>query len=168
MSSGLGSVCSSLYASGMASAMIDDDRHALYRLTNNWFPRGRHPLLQRHYPYHALWFAPGFSLDLAITGSAWNDLDEYDPFEAGEGGKRGTYFINGQVLDNLSAPVGGVVVNGFRTSDNLFVGTDTTNSDGRYRIPTPYIGVSHFVVAYLDIATDTFGTTVNNLTPTSS
>jgi hypothetical protein len=95
-------------------------------------------------------------------------VNDYAAFDSGEGGKKATYFVKGTVVDSVGAPVNGVTINCFRTSDNLFVGTTTSLYDGTYMVSTPYIGVSHFIVAYIAGSPDKEGTTVNNLTPTVS
>ena len=73
------------------------------------------------------------------------------------------FTLSGVTKDSTGAILGSCVVNVFRTSDNLFIGTTTSDSvTGAYS----YSGVGqqdHFEVSYKAGATDVAGTTKNNL-----
>jgi hypothetical protein len=170
MTQGLGAVCHSA-ASSLVLAIRDDDRSGLYRITDNWFPRRRQPGAARSLHFE-LWRSTCFSPDLAgMSGHDWDTIDSmdaYEPWAYGDGGKNGSYFISGQTQDSGGTPRGNAVVMVFRQSDNLFTGFGVSDANGNYQVGTPYSGVAHYAVAYLDIATDLAGTTVNNLTPTAS
>jgi hypothetical protein len=98
---------------------------------------------------------------------ATSQLSDYLEYPKGAG-KRGDYFVNGQIVDTLGVAVTGVTCLLFRASDSLFVSSGISDASGNYQLPTPYIGVNHFVVAQLDAAQDVAGATIGNLVPTSS
>lgn len=171
MTMGLGGICNALHGA-IACTIPDDDTGALYRSTNNWFPRRRNINAQNVTPYFELWRRSCLSEDCSpMSNHGWMstaDHASYEEWSGGFYGKAGSYYLKGQVVNASDVPQTGVVVKGFRTSDDLFVGQTTSDSSGNYMLATPYSGVSHYIVAYLDTATDLVGTTVNNLTPTAS
>jgi hypothetical protein len=75
----------------------------------------------------------------------------------------GVVFLTGitRSCPNL-APLAGVTVLAFRTSDNLLVGNAVSDGGGNYSIQVAS-GVAHYLVAYLPSAPDVFGTTRNDL-----
>ena len=167
MTMGLGTSCNAVY--GIVLNLPDDDFGALYRGQDNWSPRMRGAQTVRGGLYPELWPRSGMSPDNSVmNGNGFDENVLYEPWSHGDGGKRGSYFVKGQVLDNASAPVGGATVMVFRTSDNLYIASAGSDSNGNYMCPTPYPGVSHFIVAYIASAPDKAGTTVTNLTPTAS
>jgi hypothetical protein len=150
-------------------AIFDDDRGGLYRSTNDWSPRARGSQTVRQNRYYELWRPSGFSIDCSpVVGNSWNEAPEYEASSAGDGGVRGAYFIKGQVLDANGVAQTGVHVTAFRASDNLYVADTYSDSNGYYSVATPYSTSAHFIIAYLDTAIDLVGTTVNNLTPSST
>lgn len=170
MTMGLGTTCNANYGS-LVLTIPDDDRGGLYRAQDNWSPRSRGAQTINSYSFFELWRGSGFSEDNSLMlNHGWMSPDSagYEEWSYGYGGKRGSYFVKGQVLDSVGAPVGGATVSLFRTSDRLYIASVGTDSNGNYMCPTPYPGVSHFIVAYLASAPDKAGTTVNNLTPTAS
>lgn len=160
----------STYALGPSMlGLWDDDRGGLYRSPADWSPQARGAQTLRNTHFCELWRSSAFGYDNGVyLGTSWADMSgTYQPEDLGDGGIRTTYFIKGQVVDGSSVPQTGVLVMGFRSSDNLYIGSVFSNSSGNYSLPTPY-STAHFVVAYLDVATDLAGTTVNNLIPTST
>lgn len=91
----------------------------------------------------------------------------YEPWEAAFGGYTRPNFIVGQTLDSGGNPVA-ATVQGFRTSDDLYVGETGSDDSGRYSLPTIYLTDAHYLVAYRTGSPDTAGTTVNTLIPQSS
>jgi hypothetical protein len=168
MTMGVGSVVNSLVAVMAGAGLWDEDRSGLHRGNCNWHPRRRGEEVIGSYPFFKLWSSSGFSQDLASCGTDWNQSGAYEEMDSGYAGKRGDYFIKGQVLDENAVAQTGVSVKAFRSSDNQYAGSATSDSNGYYMVPTPYPGVAHFIVAYLDTAEDLVGTTVNNLMPTAS
>ena len=83
-------------------------------------------------------------------------------------GSSSTKVFNGRVVDSGGNGVSGATVQGFRTSDDLFVGEVQCDSAGYFQLPTPYPGVAHYLVAYLDTATDKTGASINTLIPTNT
>ena len=73
------------------------------------------------------------------------------------------FTLSGITKDNTGAILGSCVVNVFRTSDNVFIGTTTSDAvTGAYS----YSGigqVDHFEVSYKAGSPDVAGTTVNTL-----
>lgn len=168
MTMGIGNTCN-LFGTGLNIG--DDDRGGLYRSVNFWSPRGRGAAggQNRHALYFELWRKSHMTDDNAVLLGTSEDTSIYwEDQSCGEGGVRSSYFIKGQVVDSGGTAQSGVLCMAFRTSDNLYVASAYSDSSGNYNIPTPYTTSVHFVVAYLDIATDLVGTTVNNLTPSAT
>ena len=91
--------------------------------------------------------------------SGWWDVPDQ-----GYGGMTRPYFINGQTLDSGGSPIA-ALVQGFTTVGDIYVGEVGSDSNGNYSLPTLYIGLNHYLVAYRAGSPDTAGTTVNTLTP---
>lgn len=72
--------------------------------------------------------------------------------------------ITGITKNSTGAALGGCTVDLFRTLDDLFLGTTTSDGSGNYSLVAP-IGGPFYVVAYLAGAPDVAGTTVNTLQP---
>ena len=91
----------------------------------------------------------------------------FSPSYRGLGGNASRKHIMGQCKNAAGDPVGGAVVRGYRTSDDLFVGETTTDSNGRYELGCPNTPTDqHRLVAYYSGGTVLAGTTVNTLVPT--
>lgn len=120
-----------------------------------WYPRARRM---------------GFYQDPAapVTGTGWDALtpNEWEPLSVDDG-TQSQKFIMGTTKDSVGGTVSGAVVQVFRTSDDLYVGETTSDSNGRYEAGTPHAGLQHYLVAYRAGAPDIAGTTVNTLTPTN-
>lgn len=91
----------------------------------------------------------------------------WSPWIEGFLGHGSSKFILGRVKDSGGNGVSGAIVQGFRTSDDLYIGQTTADANGYYVFSTPYAGVEHYMVAYVDGSPDRFGTTVNTLVPTN-
>ncbi len=75
----------------------------------------------------------------------------------------GVVFLTGITRSCPSlAPLAGVTVLAFRTSDNLLIGNAVSDVGGNYSIQVAP-GIAHYLVAYLPNAPDVFGTTRNDL-----
>ena len=75
----------------------------------------------------------------------------------------GIVFLTGIIRNCPSlAPLGGVTVLAFRTSDNIMIGSTVSDGAGNYSIQV-VPGVAHYLVAYLPNTPDVFGTTRNDL-----
>lgn len=153
----------------------DEERSGLWRHSTNFIFHYRHPAYGFNKcngnPFFALWHKGSFSWDNSYM-MGQDNLTATDSWERPAygvpGGKQAWYWIKGLVKDGSSVPQAGATVKCFRQSDGLFVGQSISDANGQYQVPTPWIGVAHFVIAYLAGAPDRAGTTVNNLTPTSS
>lgn len=92
--------------------------------------------------------------------------DLYEPYSCDGEGSQTLKFIKGQCVDASDAPLSGVIVHAFRTSDDAFAGYEVqSREDGSYDLPTNFPGVEHYVVAYLAGSPDRAGSTVNTLVP---
>lgn len=89
------------------------------------------------------------------------------PMQRANRGPSGMKFIMGQCKDANGTPLGGAIVQGFRTSNDQFVRETACDSTGRYELGTEYPGEAHYLVAYYDTTVDLAGTTVNTLLPTN-
>lgn len=152
-------------------AIHDDDMGGLYRPQFSFMSRMRKPDLGS-----AVWqgWPPSRmssgdpSVCLAADGvcsqrSSWG----YETWEAAFGGYTRPNFIVGQTLDSGGNPIA-ATVQGFRTSDDLYVGETGSDSNGRYALPTIYLTDAHYLVAYRVGSPDQTGATVNTLIPQSS
>jgi hypothetical protein len=91
----------------------------------------------------------------------------FEAWQFGNPGSAPPKYIMGQVLNASSVPISGAIVRGFRTSDNLYIGQTVSGTDGRYGLSCPNTpNDAHYLVAYVDAATDLTGATVNTLVPT--
>jgi hypothetical protein len=107
----------------------------------------------------------GASIDYTLTQSA---ADQFEPYSCDGGGCQSLKFLKGVCRDVSSSPLSGVILQGFRTSDDAPIGLEVqSRADGSYDLPTIYGSVPHYVVAYLPGSPDRAGTTVNTLTPTN-
>lgn len=77
-------------------------------------------------------------------------------------------FIKGRCVDTSDAVLSGVNVRAFVSSSNAYAGYEVqSRTDGSYDVPTPNVGVNHYVVAYVAGSPDRGGTTLNTLVPTN-
>jgi hypothetical protein len=153
----------------LGTALWDEDRASLF-----WDPQygycyhGRGP--QGRAKFFELWPPPRMSCGdptsaSPLLGTDSGDSGAWSPWQIGASGKRSYVYITGQCLDGTGAPLAGATVKGFRTSDSLYVGQTTSDSNGNYSLGSPYVGVNHYLVAYEAGSPDVLGTTVNTLTP---
>ena len=92
--------------------------------------------------------------------------DLFEPFSCDGEGTQTLKFIKGLCVDTSDAPLSGVDLHAFRTSDDAFAGYEVqSRTDGSYDLATNFPGVNHYVVAYLSGSPDRAGTTVNTLVP---
>jgi hypothetical protein len=147
---------------GLMTNLPDDDRHDLYSLAFNFSWHGRHPqAIAARSPYFELWGGPQQNgPDYPIVAGVW-----FEPQRLNDGGYWRPYFLRGSVVDATDVPQTGVNVTAFRTSDDVVAAEGWTDGAGNYGVPTNFIGVAHYLVAYLPGATDQSGTTVNTLIP---
>jgi hypothetical protein len=121
--------------------------------------------IQRHLDrgYRSEWWPRGQSfigdavVDVGVqTVVAWG---EYDPV----GGESSRVGFVGVTRDQYGTPLGGCVVQLFRTSDDLFIMETTSDSAGNFLLQSWYTPDTHYIVAYKAGAPDVFGTTLNTL-----
>ena len=78
----------------------------------------------------------------------------------------GSYLkIRGTTRDGTGNPLGSVIVQVFRTSDDRYVSQCTSDGGGYYEACTPYPSVNHYLVCYKAGAPAVAGTSVNTLQP---
>lgn len=127
--------------------------------------------------WHSLWSfgcrtsgggeLPGLEGASAV-GQSLADNDLFEPYSCDGEGTQTLKWIKGQCVDVNDAPLSGVNVAAFRTSDNAVAGiTVQSRADGSYDVPTAFPGVDHFVRAYLDGSPDRTGVTLDTLQPTN-
>lgn len=104
--------------------------------------------------------------DLAVGGMWLNH--GYEPFSCDGAGTQSSRFIRGITKDSGGTPISGVIVQGFVTSTDAYVGEVQSMDDGSYILPTFTLpGVQHYLVGYKPGAPDIGGTTVNTITSTN-
>lgn len=150
--------------------IFDEDRTILWRPEWAYQFRGAH-LVQFASQYVSLWPASRISSGNSASHAAMLGQDScqagmWGAWELGLSGMGGpSVFLAGQTLDLNSNPLSSVTVRGFLTSNNLFVGQTTSDANGNYSLGSPYLGVAHYLEAYLPGSPDVAGTTVNTLIP---
>ena len=75
-----------------------------------------------------------------------------------------TWYITGVTRDSNGNPLGNCVVLLYKTSDNSYCGTVTSDSDGNYKISIPALNINYFLVSFKSGSPDVMGTTDNNIT----
>lgn len=125
--------------------------------------------------YTTLW--PGSSMtsgdksaDFGFFGHGQDGGTEYfqswSPWQRSMRGNGRLAHFSGYTYNAAGGILGGAVVQGFRTSDDQFVGQTASDDNGYYTLGTPYPSVQHYLVAYAAGSPDVAGTTVNTLTTT--
>lgn len=99
----------------------------------------------------------GLAGEDSTNAGRWDEIPE-------EGGARSCRKIIGTTYDSGGTPLANVVVQAFRSIDEKFVGTTTSDLGGYYECPTIFAD-QHYLVAYKAGSPDLAGTTVNTLTP---
>ena len=95
-----------------------------------------------------------------------SSIDLFEPYSCDGEGTQTLKFIKGLAVDTSDAPLSGVNLQAFRTSDDAFAGYEVqSRTDGSYDLATNFPGVNHYIVAYLAGSPDRAGTTVNTLVP---
>jgi hypothetical protein len=90
----------------------------------------------------------------------------FEPWNYGAGGSHSSKYIMGQCQDQNSNPLGGTIVQGFRTSDDMYIGEIACDDKGYYELACPNTpNDNHYLVAYY-ASGNLAGTTVNTLVPT--
>lgn len=111
----------------------------------------------------------GYGAPSGSDGATPRDMaypDLYEPYSCDGAGTQTLKFIKGQCVDVSGNALSGVVVQGFRTSDDSFAGYEVqSRTDGSYDLATNFPGVNHYLVAYIAGSPDRAGTTVNTLVP---
>ena len=92
---------------------------------------------------------------------------EFSNWEYGLGGSKSSKYIMGLVRDSLGNPLGGAIIKGFRTSDDVEVGIETTANDtGYFEVMCPYSpNDNHYLLGYYPTG-PLAGSTINTLVPT--
>lgn len=86
-------------------------------------------------------------------------------WEYGLGGSQSRKFITGKTKNASGDAIVGAVVQGFRTSDDMYIGETASNDKGIYELGCPNTPTDqHYLVAYY-ASGNLAGTTVNTLVP---
>jgi hypothetical protein len=97
-----------------------------------------------------------------------NYPDLFEPFSCDGEGTQSRNFLRGTCVDSSDVPIANPIVQGFRTSDDLFVGQVDGNTDGTYILGIEQSkATQHYLVGYKPGSPDQGGTTVNTLLPTN-
>ena len=92
----------------------------------------------------------------------------FEPFSCDGEGTQTKRFIRGITKDSSGNAISDVIVQGFVTATDAYVGQDVSRTDGTYTLGTETIaGVQHYLVAYKPGSPDIGGTTVNTITSTN-
>lgn len=110
------------------------------------------------------WWPRGGSLDASgdeMLEAIWNFGSEV--VEPANGGTNSRFGIQGVTRNVWNAPLGGVLVKLFRTSDDMKVDQIVSDPQGNYLVSTPYYPDAHYLVQYKVGSPDVFGSSVNTL-----
>ncbi len=148
----------------------DEDTSNLYQAAGNFNYRMRRLQGEWEQGYYYSWPSSRTccgdpSVGGYILGEDAGQIGGWDVPDYGWGGSIIPYFINGQTLASNGAVLTGVLVEGFLTSNNMFVGSVFSNSLGNYTLPTIFASNTHYLIAYMSGSPDIAGTTVNTLVP---
>lgn len=106
--------------------------------------------------------------DYAPINSSLAGKDLYEPYSCDGEGTQSMRFLKGITKDATGTPISGVIVQGFVTATDAYVGEVQSREDGSYDLGTQTAaGVQHYLVAYKPGSPDIAGTTVNTLTATN-
>jgi len=150
--------------------ITDEERGDLWKPARNFGYRNRGPqAISWEWGPMNSWPKSGFmsgdpSVPLCALSQDAQQSDSYGPWNLGISGHQRPYFIRGTCKDSGGNPLGGAVVQCFRTSDDLYVSEVACDDRGVYEVGTPYIGVDHYLVA-LYASGNLAGSTVNTLRP---
>ena len=159
---------------GQFLAVHDSDNYDLYASQYYWSYQGRgsqDASLNQGNQWASLWpstkMCSGDStVPLACFGQGCCDISgAYEAPNSLSGGFYRPYFIAGYVKDALGNAIASTTVKAFRTSDDVLMGSTTTDNTGAYQAPTPWgVTSTHYIVAY-DASGLRSGSTVNTLVP---
>jgi len=148
----------------------DEDKTDLYKPRFDWSYQGRHQAITRFDQYGFLSRWPRSRMMMGdpsqdiILGVDASEGGRYEPLNFCDTGSQRGYFIHGMCVDGSGAPLAAAILDLFRTSDDLWVSSGQTDSNGIYSLPTPYNGVNHYIVANYGPNT-LVGASINTLTP---
>jgi len=113
----------------------------------------------------------GAGSPIGSDGAGWYDLsmkDLFEPYSCDGAGTQSVNFILGTCVDASDVAVANPIVQGFRTSDDAYLGEVQARTDGTYTLGMQVaLGTACYLVAYKPGSPDIAGTTVNTLTPTN-
>ncbi len=159
-----------LGVSSVQMGIFDDDRTILWRPEWAYQCRGVHLQISAG-GYVGLWASAKIgsgdpTSPIAYLGQDSCQSGGWGQWELGTTGAGGpSVFLSGSTVDANNNPLTGVTVRAFLASNNLYVGQTTSDANGNYSLGSPYLGVAHYMVAYLPGSPDESGTTVNTLIP---
>ena len=115
----------------------------------------------------------GMGMDDAGTCvGKWEPFGTFTPWGAFWKDDSGGAFQNcivGQTLDQYGNALGNAIVQGFVTATELFIGQVTSDSNGWFKLPTPYpTNIAHYLVCYQASVPPVAGTSINTITPAAT
>ena len=159
---------------GQYLSVHDSDNYDLYLSQFNWGYQGRNVQdvsLNQGVKWASLWPTSSIcsgdpSNSLCYFGQDNSEVSGvYESPNSFFGGIYRPYFITGYVKDALGNAIASTTVKAFRTSDDVLIGSTTTDSNGAYQAPTTWgVTSNHYIVAY-DASGLRSGSTVNTLVP---
>jgi Carboxypeptidase regulatory-like domain len=110
------------------------------------------------------WPSASGLIDVGALDDAWG----VQPYSWGiyypVSGANGRFAISGVTRDLSGAPLSGVAVKLFRSTDDSLQASVVSDANGYYLATTPYAD-GHYLVTYKAGPPDVYGTTANTLTP---
>lgn len=102
------------------------------------------------------------------NGQGLAGCDLFEPYSCDGEGTQSVNFILGTCVDASDVAVANPIVQGFRTSDDAYLGEVQARTDGTYTLGMQVaLGTACYLVAYKPGSPDIAGTTTNTLTPTN-
>jgi len=111
--------------------------------------------------FETMWWPRGGSCclgsDMGLLEASW--WGEYDQ----AAGASSRFGFTGITRDANGTPVASCTVSLFRTSDNVLLDTQVSDTNGSFLLSTPYYPAAHYIVAHKTATPDIDGVTVNTL-----
>ena len=113
----------------------------------------------------------GGGAPIGTDGAGWYDLsqkDLFEPFSCDGEGTQTKRFIRGVTNDADGNPLSGVIVQGFVTATDAYVGEVQSLTDGTYILGTETAaGTAHYLVAFLAGSPNRAAASDNTILPTN-
>lgn len=156
--------------SGSLQPALDESRHE-----PRWQWQARGPKTWKDkMRWNSLWSwgcRVGYGEPAGSDGACSRDLgytDLFEPYSCDGEGTQSKNFLRGTCVDASDVAVANAIVQGYKTSNDSYLGEVQANTDGSYSLGVEAsMATTCYLLAYKAGSPDIAGTTVNTLTPTN-